>query len=345
MGIFVLGLFLMILSKVPSTLLASLFTSNPLNEESNVLLEDTTLLIWFWPIGWTLEPDSCSSKFNIDGCHLTADKSLYTKADGVLLHHRDIAKNLSNLPKTPRPFHQLWLCMLFESPKHSTTIPDLDHLVNITIGYHAYADIVFYRRLVLKREDTIQSIPLPAKTKSVCRLDYGHQVESPEILKYYNDLKEHIHVDVFGQHNQDRLSVELYSSAIKSCKFYLALESTKDSDEKTLVYVSEKLYNSLKWGTVPVVWGPSKKVYEGLIPRGAFIHVDDFSSPRELAAYLQILDKREDLYNQLLWWRKQFTVTNFAFPLEHACVACRYIREKKKHQILSNLDQRVWKGE
>lgn len=328
-------LFLMILSKVPKTLLA---TSNcDVNGRSNALLEDTTLLIWFWPLGQALEPDSCSSKFNIDGCHLTADKSLYTKADGVLLHHRDIAKNLSNLPKIPRPSCQQWVCMLFESPKHSTRIPDLDHLVNITISYHDYADIVFYRRLVLKAEDTVESIPLPVKTKSVCMLDYGHEDESPEILKYFNDLKEHIHVEVFGQHNQDRLSVEAYSSAIKRCKFYLALESTKDSDEKTQKYVAEKLHNSLNWGTVPVVWGPSKKIYEGLIPRGTFIHVDDFDSPKELAAYLNVLDKSEDKYNQLLWWRKEFTITNFAFPLEHACLACRYIREKKGQPIFSNL--------
>lgn len=35
----------------------------------------------------------------------------------------------------------------------------------------------------------------------------------------------------------------------------------------------------------------------------SFIHVDDFSSPRHLAAYLHVLDKNDTLYNSYFEWK------------------------------------------
>ena len=326
-----------VLCVIPIVLMMHLMAKIFHSQESQPHQKDTILLIWFWPLGHEFEPDSCTSKFNIDGCHLTADRSLYTEADGVLLHQRDIAKDLSNLPKLHRPFFQQWVGMLFESPEDSSRIPGLDNLFNITMSYQEDADIVVHRKLVLKHRDTEESNPLPTKTKSFCRLDYGDQDESPERLKYYSDLKELITVEVLRQHTQN--SAEVYSSAVKSCKFHLALESTKHSDEKTAEYMAEKLHNSLHWGTVPVVSGLSRKIYEGLIPRGAFIHMDDFNSPKGLADYLSMLDENEDKYDQFLSWRKNFSVTHFAFPLEHACLACSYIRETTVPQVFSHIGQ------
>ena len=44
--------------------------------------------------------------------------------------------------------------------------------------------------------------------------------------------------------------------------------------------------------------GARREDYERVAPPHSFIHVDDFESPFQLAAYLKRLDKDEALYNE-----------------------------------------------
>lgn len=43
--------------------------------------------------------------------------------------------------------------------------------------------------------------------------------------------------------------------------------------------------------------------YEKFAPLQSYIHVDHFKSPKELADYLNILDKNDDLYNSYFEWK------------------------------------------
>ncbi|KAL0153290.1 hypothetical protein M9458_051399, partial [Cirrhinus mrigala] len=126
------------------------------------------------------------------------------KAHGVLINHRDIKSDLSNLPTKPRPFFQKWIWMHFESPQNTRRLDGLENLFNVTLNYRRDADIV-----------------LPA------------------------------HYD----------------------------------------YMTEKLFNPLKLGSVPVTLGAPRYIYERFVPKDAFIHVKDFSSPQKLAEHLLSLDK------------------------------------------------------
>ncbi|XP_076803367.1 4-galactosyl-N-acetylglucosaminide 3-alpha-L-fucosyltransferase FUT6-like [Clavelina lepadiformis] len=87
---------------------------------------------------------------------------------------------------------------------------------------------------------------------------------------------------------------------IKRYKFYIAFENNLYCKD----YITEKLFRSLRAGTVPVVMGPNKTDYEAILPTHSFIHVDDFESPAKLASYLQYLDKNITAYTEYLWWRK-----------------------------------------
>ncbi|XP_062388886.1 4-galactosyl-N-acetylglucosaminide 3-alpha-L-fucosyltransferase 9 [Sardina pilchardus] len=301
----------------------------------------TTLLIWFWPFKTKFDLNSCASKYQINGCHLTDDRNLYSIADGVLIHHRDIDDNMSNLPNLPRPSFQKWIWMLFESPQNSKRIAGLDNLFNVTMSYRRDADITVREQLQRKTKDTEEPTPVKSKkTNTVCWI-VSNWNKNHARVKYYNKLKEHIEVETFGSGVNRVLSNAEYTQTIESCKFYLSFENTLESSDHTAIdYMTEKLYSPLRWGTVPVVLGPPRESYERFIPRDAFIHVDDFNSPKELADYLRGVNETE--YHQFFNWRKQFRVTGVNFAQEHACRACQYIRERKSYQVFTNLNKWYW---
>lgn len=65
-------------------------------------------------------------------------------------------------------------------------------------------------------------------------------------------------------------------------------------------YITEKLYNTLAVGTVPIVLGTLRKNYEKLVLGDSFIHVDNFASPKELGDCILLLDSNNDLYLKYL---------------------------------------------
>jgi glycoprotein 3-alpha-L-fucosyltransferase len=49
--------------------------------------------------------------------------------------------------------------------------------------------------------------------------------------------------------------------------------------------------------------GARPEDYEMSSPQRSFIHVDEFDSPKELAEYLHILDRNDELYNSYFKWK------------------------------------------
>ncbi|XP_065119312.1 4-galactosyl-N-acetylglucosaminide 3-alpha-L-fucosyltransferase 9-like [Paramisgurnus dabryanus] len=304
------------------------------------LENDTILLIWLGPFGKKFDLNSCSAKFNIDGCYLTDDKELYSKAHGVLINHRDIKNDLSNLPPEPRPFFQKWIWMHFESPRNTRRHNGLNNLFNVTLNYRRDADIAIHEQMMLKTEDKEDSIfpqVLEKKDKLVCWV-VSNWNDAFKRVKYYNELKNHINIHAVGRHFGKSPSYEEYKEILTSCKFYLSFENT----DLHYDYITEKLYNPLNLGSVPVALGPPRYIYERFVPKDAFIHVDDFSSPQELAKYLLTLDKNVEEYKKYFNWRKSFEVKLVDYPAQHACRACQYIRMKKDYQVFVNLNNWYW---
>jgi hypothetical protein len=55
--------------------------------------------------------------------------------------------------------------------------------------------------------------------------------------------------------------------------------------------------------------GASKSDYTKVSPPHSFIHVDDFTGQKELAAYLKMLSSSDVLYNKYFDWRINYTIT------------------------------------
>ncbi|XP_028854104.1 alpha-(1,3)-fucosyltransferase 9-like isoform X2 [Denticeps clupeoides] len=296
---------------------------------------DTLLLMWFWPFGVAFEFPSCSELYNIQGCQFTADRNLYGKADGVLIHHRDIGGDLSNMPQTPRPVHQKWIWWNHESPTYSTNLPALNNLFNLTANYRRDADI-FLPYGTLEEYNENGTFEIPKKDKLVCWI-VSHWNPNHQRRHYYEELKNHINIDIYGRPFEKYVTDSDFPNLISSCKFYLSFENSVHVD-----YLSGKVYDPLQFGTVPVVLGPPRDNYEEHAPGDSFIHVEDFPTPKDLANRLLLLDKNETMYREYFNWRKAYKVKQHSFTLRTVCYACDHVRRFKGYKVFKNFNKWFW---
>ncbi|KAM7378324.1 hypothetical protein PAMA_013293 [Pampus argenteus] len=296
---------------------------------------DTIVLIWKYPFG--IKHDLTCSIYNITGCHLTDDRSLYHKAHGVLFHHRDIDRTWANMPKDPRPWFQKWVWFNMESPANSAPIPKSNNLFNLTCSYRLESNIpVPYATLVPAVTTGETTFKLPSKDKLVCWI-VSNWNSKFERVHFYEELKKHITINAYGQALGQRVSRENYLQIISSCKFYLSFENSVYKD-----YITEKLYNPMDLGSVPIVLGPPRQNYEDHIPGDSFIHVHDFSTPKELAERLLYLDKNNDEYMRYFDWKSKFQVKSHYFGQEHACKTCGYLQKHRGYQAFHDLNKWYW---
>ncbi|KAM9497170.1 4-galactosyl-N-acetylglucosaminide 3-alpha-L-fucosyltransferase 9-like [Clarias gariepinus] len=297
---------------------------------------DIIMLIWTWPFGFKFDVNDCFPKLGITGCQITDDRSQYDKADGVLFHHRDIGDDIANLLSKPRPPYQKWVWMNMESPDNSGRQNWLDDAFNLTSNYRRDSDVwVPYGRL-RKTTGKDRTFEIPPKDKIVCWIVSNWNPNFRRV-KYFNELSQHIKVEAYGRAFNRYVSDDDYNKILPSCKFYLAFENSIYQD-----YFSDKLFDPMKVGTIPVVIGPPRENYEEFIPADSFIHVDDFESPQKLAEHLTFLDQNQEKYEQYFNWRKLFIVEGSFFGLEHACRSCNYIRNYQGYRVFKNINKWYW---
>uniref|UniRef100_G1TK83 Fucosyltransferase n=1 Tax=Oryctolagus cuniculus TaxID=9986 RepID=G1TK83_RABIT len=293
------------------------------------------VLLWWEPFrgrgaAASRPPPDCRLRFNISGCRLLTDRAAYSEAQAVLFHHRDLVKGALDWPPPwgargraaeelelralgyqepaalmtsgSRPPGQRWVWMNFESPSHSPGLRSLaGNLFNWTLSYRADSDV--FRGLVA--------------------WVVSHWDERQARVRYYHQLSQHVPVDVFGQGGPGRPGPNSgLLHTVARYKFYLAFENSQHLD-----YITEKLWrNAFLAGAVPVVLGPDRSNYERFVPRGAFIHVDDFPSASALATYLLFLDRNPTVYRRYFHWRRRYAVHITSFWDEPWCRACQAVQ-------------------
>jgi Glycosyltransferase family 10 (fucosyltransferase) C-term len=124
--------------------------------------------------------------------------------------------------------------------------------------------------------------------------------------QFVSDLMGHMKVDSYGKelnNMKDESGQPLYLSQqdkynlYREYKFVLALENTLEED-----YVSEKLWEPLYYGAVPVYLGATN-IDKFLPHHDAVVHASDFKSPAELASYLLACARSPKKYKKHNKWR------------------------------------------
>ncbi|ELU17009.1 hypothetical protein CAPTEDRAFT_79000, partial [Capitella teleta] len=74
-------------------------------------------------------------------------------------------------------------------------------------------------------------------------------------------------------------------------KFYLSFENALCRE-----YMTEKLHGIIGVNVIPIVMGSVD--YANMLPKGTYIDVRDYKSPKQLAAYLHEIDTDDEAYNE-----------------------------------------------
>lgn len=242
-------------------------------------------------------------------CELTTDKSRIGEVSGIVAHGRDTEE----MPMTSEYYTVPWIFFVNESPKYTKAFRN-KHIMkkfSYMATYRLDSDFVctqFYKPRLSK--------PIPFAQKTGLSVTVYSHCQDVRTLYLYR-LMKYMQVDSYGDclRNKPRLprtrtNYETLQAVMAKYKFALVIPNS-DCD----YYMTEKIYNALSSGSVPVWMGTD--TIDEILQWGnlnqSIIKVRDFKSPRQLAKYLLWLAQNETEYNKFLKWKYE----GFNFPKEY----------------------------
>ena len=85
--------------------------------------------------------------------------------------------------------------------------------------------------------------------------------------------------------------------------------------------------------------GARAEDYVKVAPLNSYIHVDEFDSPKDLAAYLHALDQNDEQYNNYFRWKGSGHYINTKF----SCRLCAMINDNSRLSWYDDMDT-WWRG-
>ncbi len=289
--------------------------------------DDTvTILLYndFWPLLPDLIP-GCSCRYRV-----TRDRNELPTADAVVFHMPTLRVDV---PDEQSP-HQMWVAWSMESDINYPLLANERFMsqFDLTMTYRRDSDI--WAPYI--DPDTIARLMQPPESKTERGPAVYFASNSATTLgrdAYVTALRQYIDVDSYGRALRNKTLVidngrETKLSTIARYKFNLAFENSISKD-----YVTEKFFDPLIAGSVPVYWG-APEIDDFAPARRCFINVADYESPEHLASYLKFLDSNEQEYAKYLTWKRDGFAPSFQKIIEDTRVhpfcklflACRQYR-------------------
>ena len=267
-----------------------------------------TILFWNKHIGAPMMPHSegVRNPFKemgcpVTSCELTSDRSRFNDSSLVLFHLRS---HIDYMPIKLNSTGQRFVHVVYESPVHCHLCTKYPDQFDLTASYRKDSDFtsVYWTDAGLRwrPNPNFEMIDFHASKSKFSTALISHCV--PSRLESIRELQRFISLDLYGNCG---LKCPNYFTCrddlARKYKFFFLFENTVCTD-----YVTEKLFNTLRFSTVPVVLGGAD--YSHYMPRSGYVDALDFKSPMELANYLTYLDGNATAYNQYFEWKRFITV-------------------------------------
>ncbi|KAK4783950.1 hypothetical protein SAY86_018318 [Trapa natans] len=131
--------------------------------------------------------------------------------------------------------------------------------------------------------------------------------------------KAKIEIDSYGNCHRNHDGQVDKVETLKRYKFSLAFENSNEED-----YVTEKFFQSLVAGSVPVVIG-APNIQEFAPSPGSLLHIKDLSDVAEVSKTMKYLSENPKAYNETLRWKSEGPSDSFKALVDMAAVhsSCR----------------------
>jgi alpha-1,3-fucosyltransferase 10 len=234
------------------------------------------------------------------GYELVRDRRAAPLADAIVFHLPSL--DLASLPTGRRP-GQRWVAWWQESEVNYPFVDAAAFMAafDLTMTHRRPADVW---ATYVPGEDELLRPPV-AKSEAAPAV---YIASNPRDLSgrdaYVAELMRHVAVDAYGRqlnnramHDDDGRRAKLRT--IARYRFTLAFENSIARD-----YVTEKFFDALCAGSVPIVLG-APNVAEFAPSPGSYLDVADFDGPRSLAARIAELCADEAAYASALRWKSE----------------------------------------
>jgi len=254
-------------------------------------------LILLWNDDWNVAVETPA--LATLGWQLVRDRRAATDADAIVFHLPTL--DLATLPDGRRP-GQRWVAWSHESEVNYPIMDDAAFMArfDLTMTHQRRADVwVPY----LPRPEQMFAPP-QAKTEPAPVVYFASNPRDRSGRDaYVRQLMRHVAVDSYGTLLNNRTVQGLDTGrgtkllTIARYRFTLAFENSIAPD-----YVTEKFYDPLVAGSVPIVLG-APNVADFAPAPGSYLDVADFDGPAALAARIRELCADEQAYAAMLAWK------------------------------------------
>lgn len=228
-----------------------------------------------------------------------------------------------NIPKYKG---QIWVGWCLECEENYPWLKEqaVKDLFDVWMTYHSDADVVLpyydadYTRRLLKSPER--------KSADVCMF-ISSPVNQSRRQEYLLELMKYLPIDSYGhwQNNHvlpDDTGYRSKLEVMKHYRFTIAFENAIGMD-----YVTEKFYDPLLSGSVPVYMG-APNIHKYSPAASAFLDVRNYPDPKDLAAIIQDYCRNEQKYSLLFDWKK--------LPMNPEFV--NLLNEQEKHPFIRLID-------
>lgn len=240
------------------------------------------------------------------GVTLTANRWRFREAAAVVFH----IPSLNWLFPLKKQAGQLWVAWSLESEAYYPQLCDPRFMsqFDLTMSYHQHADVVTSYFIYYGSTDNLKRAllepPKPKTEENLVNLFVSSPYDKSGRREYATELMQYLDIHSYGKFLNNRsIQGDLWRPSklnlIANYKFTLAFENAITPD-----YVSEKFFDPLVAGSVPVYLGASN-VGDFAPGDHCFIKTADFDSPKALAEYLLALNEDDTAYQTYFAWKQK----------------------------------------